>query len=151
MVDLVIGVGNEIRGDDRAGLAVIDSLAAAGASVRLVRSDGDPLEMIDTWQDADSVALVDAVTSGSVVGTIHRLDVDDGPLPALLASRSTHLFGIGEAVELARQLGRLPGALVIYGIEGAAFAPGTEMGASVAESVSVVAGELEALMEAADA
>ena len=151
MVDLVIGVGNEIRGDDRAGLAVIDRLAAAGVAAHLVRSDGDPLEMIDTWQGAERVVLVDAVSSGSSAGTIHRLDVGDGPLPALLASRSTHLFGIGEAVELARSLGKLPPAMLVYGIEGGAFAPGTDMGAGVTASVDVVAGELAAMMESADA
>ncbi|MBT8198171.1 MAG: hydrogenase maturation protease [Acidimicrobiia bacterium] len=151
MVDLVIGVGNEIRGDDRAGLAVIDALAGKGSAALLMRSDGDPLEMIDAWQGLSSVILVDAVSSGSPVGTIHRIDVGDGPLPTMLASRSTHLFGIGEAVELARTLDRLPPSLIVYGIEGSRFAPGSDMSRPVAESVTTVVEELASLLEGAHA
>ena len=37
---------------------------------------------------------------------------------------STHAFGVGDAVELARALGRLPRRVVVYGVEGADFAAG---------------------------
>jgi hydrogenase maturation protease len=34
---------------------------------------------------------------------------------------STHAFGVGEAIELARALGTLPGQVLVYGIEGSDF------------------------------
>jgi hydrogenase maturation protease len=48
---------------------------------------------------------------------------------------STHAFGVAEAVELARELGRLPGRLEVYAIEGADFSAGAELSAEVASAV----------------
>jgi hypothetical protein len=44
--------------------------------------------------------------------------------PIAFAPRSTHAFGVAETVELARSLGRLPGYLVAYLIEGERFETG---------------------------
>ena len=59
---------------------------------------------------------------------------------------STHAFGLAEAVELARALGRLPPRLIVYGIEGKSFEAGVglspEVGAAVQEVVERVLGEL---------
>ena len=37
---------------------------------------------------------------------------------------STHAVGIGEAIELARTLDRLPGRLIVYAVEGHRFDAG---------------------------
>ena len=47
------------------------------------------------------------------------------------ANRSTHAFGVAEALELARALNRLPPCLLIYGIEGKNFAMGTGLSPEV--------------------
>jgi hydrogenase maturation protease len=46
-----------------------------------------------------------------------------GRLPAGLLHTSTHSWGVYDAIELARRLGRLPAQLVVLAIGGAAFAP----------------------------
>jgi hydrogenase maturation protease len=56
-------------------------------------------------------------------------------LPAQLRGASTHAFGLAEAVELGRALGRLPERLVVYGIEGESFGAGEEVTGAVAEGV----------------
>ncbi len=56
---------------------------------------------------------------------------------------STHAFGVGDAVELARALGRLPARVVVYGVEGADFTAGAPLSAAVESAVEHVVDELE--------
>ena len=80
--------------------------------------------------------MIDAVSSGAEAGTIQRLDASVEPLPASLASApSTHAVGLGQAIELGRALGRLPGRLIVYGIEGNTFTAGEELSPRVAEAL----------------
>ncbi len=124
---MIIGVGNPEAGDDAAGPVVARRLGG--------RETGDPTEMLDLWSASDDVIVVDAVRSGSPAGTIHRFDATAGPLPERSFRGSTHALGVGDAIELARALGRLPKKLVVYGIEGSAFEPGAPMSPEVAAAV----------------
>jgi hydrogenase maturation protease len=56
-----------------------------------------------------------------------------------LARGSTHDFGIAEAVELARILGRLPRHLVVYLVEGERFDIGARLSPAVNDAVDRVA------------
>jgi hydrogenase maturation protease len=141
----VIGVGNAYRGDDAAGLVVARRLRERG--VEAIEQEGEPVALIDVFAARDAVVLVDAVQSGAPPGTVHRFDVSDGPLPReLRGSTSTHAVGLGEAIELARALGRLPPRVVVYGVEGARFATGVglsyEVEAALAPLVEAISGEL---------
>ena len=51
-------------------------------------------------------------------------------------------FGLGEVIELARSLGRLPRELIVFGIEGASFGLDLELSAPVAARVDEVADEV---------
>ena len=79
--------------------------------------------------------MIDAVNSGSAPGTLHRFDVTDAPLPAQVFP-STHAMGLPEAVELARELDRLPGRLIVYGIEGQNFEAGEGLTEPVQKTVA---------------
>jgi hydrogenase maturation protease len=129
---LVIGVGNPWRGDDAVGQVIADRLERlASARFRVVRTTGEATELMHAWKDARRVILIDAVRSGAAVGTLHRLDPSLGPLPLLSARGSSHSFGVYEAIELARTLGRLPDALVIFGIEVKGFDHGDRLSPEV--------------------
>ena len=78
--------------------------------------------------------MVDAVSSGAEPGTIHRLDALTERLPAELSRGSTHAFGLAEAVELARALERLPGRLLVFGIEGKRFDAGAGLSPEVEQA-----------------
>jgi hydrogenase maturation protease len=135
---LVVGVGNAMRGDDAAGLEVTRRLRkdAEAAGVRVRELEGEGIGLLDAWAGAAAVVLVDSVRAGGAPGTIHRLDASDRPLPAgLCSSTSTHALGVGEAIELARALGRLPRRLVVYGIEAGSFDTGATLSADVAAAV----------------
>ncbi len=115
---LVIGIGNEFRGDDALGLLAardVDALHLPG--VRVIESRGDGARLMRLWKGLSTVLLVDAVHSGSPPGTLHRLDASLHPIPAKFLCTSSHQFGVAEAVETARALGELPGRVIVFGIE----------------------------------
>ena len=138
---LVIGLGNSFRGDDGAGPAVARALLDA-VPARVRAYEGEPVGLIEEWTGADAVIVVDAVSSGSPPGTVHRLDPLAEPIPAALSQGSTHAFGLAETIELARTLGRLPPRLAVYGIEGERFTAGQELSPPVRAAVEQVVGEL---------
>jgi hydrogenase maturation protease len=132
----VIGIGNRWRSDDGAGLEVVARLRGTlPDEVELLECEGEPTALIDAWPDADVVWLVDAVTSEAPAGTLHRIEVGEQPLPAELFRTSTHHFGLAEAVELARSLGRLPERLIVVGIEAERLDVGEGLTPAVAEGV----------------
>ncbi len=144
---LIIGLGNEYRGDDAVGLVVARRLKqSAPESVRVLEESGEGAGLMESWQDADAVVLIDAAHSGAAPGTVHRLDAHVQPIAKKFFRFSTHAFGVAEAVELARTLGRLPPRLIVYGVEGKSFEAGVglspEVEAAAQEVVERVLGEL---------
>ena len=99
---LVIGLGNEYRSDDAAGRAVARKLKASALDEFCVKEEsGEGGALIEAWKHADFVVLVDAVDSGALPGTIHRMDARTAVIPSELFHRSTHAFGVSKAIELA--------------------------------------------------
>ena len=141
---VVIGVGNPDRGDDGVGVEVLARLeGAVPAGVRLVRLSGaDPSQIMEAWNGAARVFVVDAIVSGAPAGTVRRFDAAAGPLPAEVHLASTHVLGAGAAVELARVLGRLPASLTVYGVEGASFTVGTGLTPAVAAGAAQAAARI---------
>jgi hydrogenase maturation protease len=147
---LVLAVGNPFRRDDGAGPAVARRLEGRlPADVALKVREGDLAAALEDWEGVPFVVAVDAACSGSPPGTLHRHEPASGPLPALFARGSTHAFGLGEALELARALGRLPEKFLVLAIEGREFGHGEGLSAEVEAAVERAAdGVLEALARA---
>jgi hydrogenase maturation protease len=136
----VVCVGNRLRGDDAAGLEVARHLRGTlPEGVSITEREGEPTALIDAWEGADALWVVDAVSSGSDAGTVHRLDAGERPLPPDPFRASTHHMSLAETVELARALGRLPAQTVVYGIEGGSFAIGQGLTPAVASAAAAVA------------
>jgi hydrogenase maturation protease len=142
----IIGIGSPF-GDDRLGWVVAERLRAhpairaLGGEVEVLTADRPGPRLIELWRGAASVILVDAVRSGAAPGTLFRLDADEAM--ALGAGASSHGFGMGETLLLARTLGALPPRLSLLGAEAAETA-------TCGESLSAaVAAALPALVEAA--
>lgn len=133
---LIIGIGNRLRSDDGIGPAVADRLNAMGIAAQ--EHSGEGAGLIELWNAAEEAVIVDATRSGAEAGTIIRLDART-PLPRTAFHYSSHLFGLAEAVETARALGRLPDRLVIWGIEGAVFGFGDALTPAVAGACDEVA------------
>ena len=137
---MVIGLGNESRGDDGVGPAVIRRLRRlAPAEVSLHAAPGDALELMDLWEGAEAVVLVDAVASGLPPGSVVRLAAGEVPARRGSAAVSTHGLRVGQVLRLADALGRLPPRLVLLGVEGARFHHGRGLSPPVAQAVERVA------------
>ena len=125
----VIGVGNEWRSDDGAGLEVARRLGGR-------QLQGEPIGLVEAFDGADEVAIVDAVFSGAPPGTVHEFEAGADPLPVtVFGSSSTHALGLAEAIEIARSLGRLPARVRVMGIEGARFDYGRGLSPEVEKAV----------------
>ncbi len=140
---MVIGLGNEFRGDDGVGRVVARRLrAAALPGVAVCEESGEGAALMETWKGVAAVILVDAVQAGDTPGTIHRLDASCVPVPRRFFYYSTHAFSVAEAIELGRALGKLPPRVILYGIEGKDFAAGETLSPEVASAVDEVLGRV---------
>ena len=136
---LLIGIGNEYRSDDGAGLAVCRELKIKklpGAQVIECGCDGAVL--MEIWKDAKRVILIDAVSSGVRPGAIYRFDVHTEQIPLSISFQSTHAFGVAEAIGLARVLEQLPPYLIIYAIEGKNYSNGKGLSQEVEKGVQQI-------------
>ena len=135
-------MGNEFRRDDGAGPAVIARLRAlqpgdAGLSgVTLALSDGEPGRLIDLWEGASLAVVIDAVRD-TARPPGHTCRLAPGALAgAADGAASSHGIGLGDTVELARALGRLPARLTVLAVVGRDFGFGTGLTAEVASAVA---------------
>ena len=133
---IYIGCGNELRGDDAAGLLVARHLRSLGLNA--CEHTGDGLNLIQLWEPASEVVLVDAVVAGGLPGKVSFWDGKAAPVETGLFHCSSHSLGVAEAIEMARLLGSLPKQLLIYGIEGKQFEVGTTPSAAVLQAVDKV-------------
>lgn len=136
---LVIGIGNPDRGDDGCGAAVIARLQASPRpGLFYARAAAICSPFLMNWTGS-TWFLVDAAAPLVRPGQTHRLDLSAGPLPTGLSPSSTHAVGVGNAIELARSLGRLPRCLILYLVEGENFAAGRPLSPGVAAAADRVA------------
>jgi hydrogenase maturation protease len=138
---VVIGVGNAYRRDDGVGPAVAERLRGR-PDLEVATCEQEPSRLLDAWAGADLALVVDAVASGADPGTVHRFDASERAVPSSVFRGSTHALGVGEIVELARALGRLPRRVLVYGVEGGQFAAGDGLSPAVAAAVEPLAAEL---------
>ena len=133
----VIGVGNEWRGDDAAGLLAARRLKAdPQLPVEIVESRGTAGAVREAWKDAAGVIVVDAVVSGGRPGAIYRFNAHGAGVPVEISrSSSTHGWGVAEALALGHVFKELPSRLIIYGIEGKNFGPGQEVSQEVEAAI----------------
>jgi len=136
---LVIGVGNEFRGDDAAGVLVARRLGERNLpGVKVIEQNGEGAALITAWEGAETVFLIDAAQSGAEAGTIHCFEAHETPLPVDFFSFSSHAFGAAEAIKLSLILGELPDRVVVYGIEGLNFAAGLGLSQPVEQALEIV-------------
>jgi len=150
---LVVGTGNSWRGDDAVGLEVASALRGRlPDSVRVLATEAEQSSLMDEWEGCDAVLIVDAVHSSAEPGTVHRVDLNAEVVPHAVLQGSTHHFSLGDTIELARALKRLPATALFFGIEGASYAPGEPLSPAVAAAVPAIVEEIaqgvESLLDA---
>jgi hydrogenase maturation protease len=136
---LVIGVGNDFRGDDGVGIELVrELLDSIPPHVTVIEASGEGAALMEAWKGYERVFVIDATRTGSAPGTIHRFEAHRQPLPSQFFHYSTHAFSVAEAVEMARALDQLPPELIVYGIEGKNYAAGEGLSPEVEKAASLV-------------
>jgi len=141
---LLIGVGNAYRSDDALGLCAAREVSRRLPGAVVVKEvDGSGTSVMDAWEGADVALIIDAVRSGEPPGSLCRIDASHQRLPARFLARSSHSFGVAQAIETARELQKLPRTVIVYGIEGASFEQGTGLSDPVIRSMPALIAMIE--------
>jgi hydrogenase maturation protease len=138
---LVIGCGNRLRGDDAAGILTAERLRELGVPAQIC--GGEATALIETWEGAQDVIVIDAVVTGVLPGTLHIWDGRQ-PLPSCFSVASTHGLGVAEAIQLARVLDRLPARLRVWGIEAGQFDLASDVSPAVRQATEQAALDIAA-------
>lgn len=144
---LVIGVGERHKHDEQVGLYVARRIREeSGGAVRVVDETKDVLDLMELWQTADVVFVVDAVVDDKGVGAIHHFEIGpstgcDEVIPADV-SFSLRVLGLADAIHLAESLDMLPARLIVYGIEAECFKPGEGLSLDVLAAAEQVTREI---------
>ena len=143
---LIIGIGNRDRGDDAVGPLLAEKLAKDTGlkklGVEVVIHSGEGASLMELWRGAGKTVIIDAMKSGAALGKVRRFDAADDILTGGTFRYSSHLFSLAAAVEMARQLKRLPEQLIVYGIEGREFSFGAALSPKVKATLSDVAAKV---------
>ncbi|MEZ4697035.1 MAG: hydrogenase maturation protease [Rhodothermales bacterium] len=135
----VIGIGNRYRRDDGFGELVADRLRALlPDSIEVLALSGEGVELMEAFEGADKVTIVDAARGGGDAGTYIRLDAAEQTIPSDFFHYSTHAFSVAEAIELSRVLGSLPTSVILHAVVGADFSAGEGLTPIVARQINVV-------------
>lgn len=115
MVLVILGLGNDLLGDDGIGLLAAEALRALESPEVAIRSTAQSgLYLLEHLQGFDDAIVVDSVV-GDRPGVIHELVGSD--LQAVSVP-SAHYVGLPEALALAQASGlRIPRRLRIFGVE----------------------------------
>ena len=137
---LIVGCGNPAAGDDSAGPEIVRRLSELGDCGCDLRAETAPgLELLDIFSRADVILFVDAVTSGGVPGTLFLTSLPSKELEArALGALSSHGWGLVEALELARALGRTIPRLFLLGIEAGTVTQGSPRSPAVEQAIALV-------------
>jgi len=120
MRTIIIGIGNPILSDDRAGLAaaqILEDLLQDQPEIDVVLDTCGGLRLMELMVGYDRALILDAIITGTAPGTVHLLSSDS---IASQRSASAHDVNLSTALIVGRQAGgHLPAddAIHYIGIE----------------------------------
>ncbi len=134
---LVIGVGNQLMGDDGLGLAALEQLQADWQwppGVEFLDGGGWGISLLPAIEDAEEVILVDAIEAHREPGELVVLEGDE--LPRMFDFRiSPHHIGIQDVLALLEFRGSRPSQLIAIGLQPARIEWGVGLSPEVAAAV----------------
>lgn len=151
---VVIGLGNEIAGDDGAGIEVariLEARFAANDAIGVVALPWAGFALLDTMRGRKRAAIVDCLVTGNYQpGTIVRMD--EAHLAGSVRLNSFHDISYPTVMALGRRMGwEMPNTIAIWGIEAASCATFTdELSPAVSASIHIVADQVTEFLKTRD-
>lgn len=148
LLPLVIGIGNDMRGDDGVGPEVVRRLSEHKPTcVDVCCAEDDALALIEAWQAREVVIMVDAMQSERPPGDVQFLDATQGPLNSIMNDVSSHGLGLGHSLELARSLGKMPEYCRLFVVEGKDFSIGAGISPEVERMIPEIVRQIQCEVE----
>lgn len=144
---LLVGVGNEFRADDAAGMLTVRAAASRlGELVRAIEATDDLTRVIDHLQDGDRVLFIDAVVSSDPPGTIKTFNLLRRSLPSDVRMVMSHAVSIPQVIDLAKAAGVTLQSAHLVGIAVDCLGYGTEVCEPVRRGIAAAVAEIERLV-----
>lgn len=145
---LIIGVGSP-HGDDRFGWAVVDALVSMNLSEVECRKTSNATDIVSEIDSTKIIFVVDAGCGLHSAEPVLRIPYVDNRFVQEIPEvpvRSTHAFGLGETLQLARSLEKPLNHVVLWVGYAERFEPMSEMSSltvkAVDECVAAMAKEI---------
>ncbi|MBK8201711.1 MAG: hydrogenase maturation protease [Bdellovibrionales bacterium] len=124
---VLLCLANPNRGDDAFAWIVADQLISGGETFfSVIKSSGDITDLLDIFSSHRKVIVLDAMETDDLV-PIKKWNAKEDLLPASLSGTSSHVLGVGQAIELSRALDKMPDELIVVGVKGVNFQMGEEL------------------------
>jgi hydrogenase maturation protease len=145
---LVLGIGNELRGEDGIGIYLARKLKALSIpGVRVEEHSGEGTSLLERLSQYNAVLLLDCVYADRPLGEIVEIDLTNGFLSREQVYSSSHQFGVSEAVRLAGVLGKLPERCRLVGIVGRHFGYGRGFAPEVLQAVPKAIARVQQILQ----
>jgi hydrogenase maturation protease len=150
---LLIGLGQELRSDDGAGIAAVRSWqaeypqTAAHPLVRVALLNTPGLSLLDMLEGVQFALIVDAIRSDKSPGAVSI--VEEAQLESFIDGTGTaHGFGVAETLNLGRALEpeKLPERLILLGIEAGDLSLGQGLTRDVEAALPIAARSIQELV-----
>jgi hydrogenase maturation protease len=120
MKTLVLGIGNDILGDDGVGIHVARAVASkiSTKEARVEETGAAGLSLLELIKGHERLIIADAIlTDNTQVGKIHRLTLKD--LAKTNNSITPHDAALATTLEIGNSLfpGEMPREVVVYGVQ----------------------------------
>jgi hydrogenase maturation protease len=149
--EVVVGLGNVFMRDDGVGVMVAKAIEALGLEgVSVFVEESSDLTLLDVFEGASKVVVVDSIRAGGRPGDIHiRSFTGDVSIEPSLPS--LHGLQLHEVLQVAKSTGSLTCPVVVVGIEPRDVSLGqglsSEVAAAVPKAVETVVRQLGARVE----
>lgn len=126
---LLVGLGSP-HGDDQIGWIVTRLVATQIEGLDAMQL-ATPIDLVNMNDDLDRLVVVDACRGTGDLTAAHRWVWPTREI-SLVQSAGTHSIGLPEVLQMAQQLGVLPAEVIVWGIEGRRFSPGSDLSSDLA-------------------
>jgi hydrogenase maturation protease len=124
----LLGLGNLMRTDDAVGMLALRQLSEDGRlpeAVRVIEGETLGLDLLDDLHGISHLLTLDAVDTGAEPGTLVRFEGAD--LASLPISKSVHLLGFSDLLNVLRLMEAAPIEVVLLGVQPASTDWGTAL------------------------
>jgi len=147
---VVLGLGNPLMADEGIGVYLIERLMESAAeypAVDFVDAGTGGLSILHHIEGRHKAIVIDCAFMDEPPGVIRRFMPEEVQSTKVLAHQSLHEADLMRIIAMARQLGQVPGQIVIFGIQPERVEPGQVLSQMLVERIdeyiSMILHELE--------